>query len=112
MTDEYLAYDDLAERLDNQHVMRIVQVRTEGLRTFYTTQDCRDGHTTVLGHNQVRLYTPKCETCHIAIPKERLRAMPFTRTCVKHTITKSDRFKDVGRSGTYREPGRRPRERD
>jgi hypothetical protein len=50
----YLRENDLAIRNDNGRVVRIIDVRPVGLRVFYVTEDRLDGHTTMIGHDQLR----------------------------------------------------------
>lgn len=45
---------DVAKRLDSGARVRIVDVRPVGTRIFYVTEDCKDGHTTLFGEEQLR----------------------------------------------------------
>lgn len=51
---DYLKVNETAKRNDNGARVRVVDVRPNGLRVFYAVEDCRDGHTAIIEHSELR----------------------------------------------------------
>ena len=51
---DYLKIDQTCKRNDTGARVRVLEVRPNGLRVFYLMQDCRDGHTLILAHEDCR----------------------------------------------------------
>lgn len=56
--DYYLRANDIAVRNDTGARVRILEVRPIADRVFYKTEDCQDGHTTVIEHVDLRPALP------------------------------------------------------